>query len=220
MRAYLSSLIERMSTANKSANSADSVSWHARREAEELVDLTFVTEIVEFLNSDPGKEQRQAAYFIVDKIGKNLQNPDCASKLLSFVPKEKDKYALASLLDGLADIPKPSDMDLMPIFQLLKDKRWLVRHSAIQALKNTNSPEVEKRLLEVLTTSTDHNDLIYCHATLNRVGTLNAISALQEGLKSRKRDVKQSAQAAIDAILSRSSAQRGAPAVAPKATRP
>lgn len=203
MRQYLTELVSRICTVEKLADSADSVSWHACREAEGLTDTTMVPELLEFLNSNPSKYQREAAYFIIGKLGKNLQNPNCASSLLSFIPTEKDKYALASLLDRLADIQKPIHLDLRPIYQLLTDKRWLVRHSAIQALKNTASPEAEDQILSVLAISADPNDLIYCHATLNRIGTEKSLPQLQEGLKSRKRDVKLSAQAAIDAIQKR-----------------
>lgn len=211
MRPYLHELIERICTVEKLANSADTVSWRALREAEGLTDLSMVPEIMEFLNTNPEKDQRQAAYFIVGKLGKNAQNPDCALVLISRIAKEKDRYALASLLDRVADIPKPSTIDLKPIYQLLNDRRWLVRHSAIQALNNSNTAETEDRLLAVMAESTDPNDIIYCHATLNRVGSTKSIPALQESAKSRKRDVKLSAQSAIEAILSRSAAQQGAP---------
>jgi HEAT repeat protein len=216
MRQYLQELVGRICTVENVANSVDSVSWKALREAGGQTDLSMVPELVDFLYTNPGKEQRQAAYFIVGKLGRNRQDSDCASVLLSFIPKEKDKYALAGLLDRLAEIEKPAAMDLNPIYQLLTDKRWLVRHSAIQALNNTNTPAVEEHLLAVMATSTDATDLIYCHATLNRVGSKKSIPGLQEGLKSRKRDVKHSAKAAIEAILSRSAAQQGVPADAEK----
>lgn len=212
MRRYLRNLVEKICTVERLANSDDSVSWHALREAEALTDPTMLPELVELLKSDPPKDHRKAAYFVIGKLGKNLQTPDCASSLLSFIPAEKDKYALAHLLDGLADIQKPIQLDLKPIYQLLTDRRWLVRHSAIRALNNAASPEAEDRLLSVLTASNDTNDLIYCHATLNGIGTEKSLAQLREGLKSRKRDVKLSAQAAIEAIQKRSAAQQHAPA--------
>jgi len=122
---------------------------------------------------------------------------------LSLISSANNKYALAALLDELAKIPKPAGTDLSPVFRLLSDNRWLVRHSAIGALKNTNSPEVEARLLSLLQTSSDPYDLIYAHSVLNLVGTSKSIPALQQSLKSRKRDVKLSAQAAITAIQNR-----------------
>ena len=55
-------------------------------------------------------------------------------------------------------------------------------------------------MLEILATTSDPYDVIYCHATLNQIGTRKALPALTQNLKSRKRDVKVSAQAAIEAI--------------------
>jgi len=78
-----------------------------------------------------------------------------------------------------------------------------VRHSAIQSLKRCTSAEAEDRLLEILATTSDPYDVIYCHATLNQIGTHKALPALTQNLKSRKRDVKISAQAAIEAIKAR-----------------
>ena len=211
MRQYLQNLIERICTVEELANSGDSVSWAALREAEGLTELSMASELVEFLDTNPKKDQRQAAYFIIGKIGKNLQEPSCALVLLTYVEKEKDKYALASLLERVADIRKPSDIDLNPIYHFLNDKRWLVRHSAIQALINTDSHEAEDKLLAVMEESNDPHDLVYCQAALNRVGSIKSLPMLEKSLKSRKRDVKHSAQAAIEAIQARYSAQQGVP---------
>jgi hypothetical protein len=60
-------------------------------------------------------------------------------------------------------------------------------------------------LLEILATTSNPYDVIYCHATLNQIGTRKALPALTQNLKSRKRDVKVSAQAAIEAIKARGS---------------
>jgi HEAT repeat protein len=110
------------------------------------------------------------------------------------------------LLDRLAEIPKPDDVDLEPIFALLEDKRWLVRHAAIRSLVNVSSPEPEQRLLALLGSTTDPDDLTYCHATLNRIGTSKSLAVLRANLASRKRDVRLSAAAAIEAIEARNSA--------------
>jgi HEAT repeat protein len=125
------------------------------------------------------------------------------SVALSSLGSAKNKYELAALLGKLANMPKPANTDLSPIFRLLSDDRWLVRHSAIQALKHTDSPEVETRLLSLLQTTSDPFDLIYSHSVLNHVGTSKSVPALQNSLNSKKRDVKFSAQAAITAIESR-----------------
>jgi HEAT repeats len=203
MRTYLMDLLERLSMPEPGVSSADSISWHAHREAEQLRDLALVADLDEFLSSNPPARKRTAAYFIVGAIGKNCGSGECASMLIKYASSEKDKYALHDLLDRLAEIPKPNHIDLEPLFALLEDQRWLVRHAAIRSLMNVSSPEPEVRLLALLGSTTDPHDLIYCHATLNRIGTAKSLAALRSNLTSRKRDVKLSAAAAIDAIEAR-----------------
>ncbi|KWC32124.1 hypothetical protein WL48_21595 [Burkholderia ubonensis] len=203
MRQELVELIQRMTVHQNATSSDDSIPWQAHCEAELLTDTTLVDELGEYLNQKPKKEQRAAAYFIIGKIGKNCLSAECASRLIGYSSKETDKYALASLLQLLADIPKPKSIDVRPLFPLLKDNRWLVRHSAIQSLKRCQSAEAEDKLLEILAATSDPYDVIYCHATLNQIGTHKALPALARNLKSRKRDVKASAKAAIEEIKTR-----------------
>jgi HEAT repeat protein len=203
MRQELLELIQRMTVKEGVDSSNESIAWQAYREAEQLADMRLVDELDANLTQKPQKEQRKAAYFITDKIGKNCLNGECASRLIEYSSKEPDKYALANLLERLADIPKPQSVDVSPLFPLLKDKRWLVRHSAIQSLKRCTSADAEEKLLEILATTSDPHDLTYCHSTLNQIGTHKALPALMQNLKSRKGDVKGSAQAAIEAINAR-----------------
>lgn len=203
MRTHLVELLERLTALERGVNSDESVSWHAHRQAEQLRDLSLVGELDAFLTSNPPPRKRAAAYFIVGSIGKNCDAPECARMLIGYASVEKDKYALSSMLDRLAEIPKPAHIDLEPLFALLKDKRWLVRHAAIRSLSNVSSSEPEERLLALLGSTTDPDDLIYCHATLNRIGTSKSLAALRTNLTSRKRDVRISAAAAIEAIEAR-----------------
>lgn len=80
-----------------------------------------------------------------------------------------------------------------------------MRHSAIKSLKRCQNAYAEDKLLEILATTSDPYDAIYCHATLSQIGMHKALPALAQNLKSRKRDVKASAQAAIEAIEARES---------------
>ena len=203
MQEKLVELIKRMTVREDVKNSEDSISWHAHREAEKLVDEAMAEELREFLNQKPKKEQRQAAYFIIGKIGKNRQSAECAVCLIKHASIETDKHALNSLLTLMGDLPKPQHLDIGPIFTLLKDKRWLVRHAAINSLKHCQNSEAEDALLAILETTTDPYDIICCHSTLNNIGTLKALPALTLNLKSRKQDVKSSAELAIKAITSR-----------------
>ena len=185
-------------------NSDDSVTWHAHREAEKVSDSSLVDELAEYVNREGNKERRRAAYFILGKLGQKARGVDCASILLSRLSDENGKYVLSDLLDALSSIDKPGTLDLAPVYRLLRDERWLVRHSAIQALKRTDTPEAEDELIRLLTTTTDPDDMTYCHATLNGIGSAKSLPYLEKNLGSRKRDVKLSAMSAIQAIKSRS----------------
>jgi hypothetical protein len=98
------------------------------------------------------------------------------------------------------------------VLGLLSESRWLVRHAAITALQRTQSLEVEQTLLQHLASTADPFDMIYCHATLGGIGTALSLPALEAGCRSRKRDVKGSAEQAICAINARLAMARPASA--------
>jgi HEAT repeat protein len=79
----------------------------------------------------------------------------------------------------------------------------LIRQKAIQAFANSEDQVAETTLIDFLDTSEDTHEIVYSNATLNRIGTPKAIPHLEKHLKSRKRDVKLSAQFAIDEIKKR-----------------
>ena len=203
MRAFLIDLIERMTVHEANVNSKESVSWHAYREAEALSDVSLIVELADYVQRESRQERRTAAYFILGKLGEKFPASECAAILVAQAKKETDKYVLATLLNALAYVSKPSNLDLSPVYAHLADERWLVRHSAIQSLKRTNSPKVEDMILHVLETTTNPHDLVYCQATLNEIGSAKAIPFIAKNLKSRKRDVKVSARLAIEAIEGR-----------------
>ena len=203
MRASLTDLIARMAVCDGNINSNQSVSWLAHREAEALSDASLISELADFVQKESTQDSKKAAYFILGKLGEKFPESECAAFLLAQAKKERNKYVLATLLVALGHISKPSDLDLTPAYAFLADERWSVRHSAIQSLTRTNSPEVENMILRVLETTNDRYDVVYCQATLNEIGTAKAIPFIAKNLKSRKRDVRDSAQLAIEAIEAR-----------------
>jgi HEAT repeat protein len=201
--ALLRDLLNRMTVEEVVANSDQSVAWHAHREAERLADEKIIDEIGCLIGASKSKAERSAAYFILGCIGSNTGAVQAAGLLMERTTIERDKYVLSHLLGGIAKLSLPSDLSLEPIYQLLNDTRWLVRHTAISSLGGASSPEAEERILELLARTADPHDQIYSHVTLGRIGTPRAIPFVNIGLKSRKRDVKQSAEAAIKAIKAR-----------------
>ncbi len=107
---------------------------------------------------------------------------------------------VSSLLDLLRELHKPRNLDLEPVFRLLRDERWQVRYSAIQALTHADSPDAEDKLIEVLTTTNHLDDILYCQGALHEAGSIKSIPYLEKNLSSKKTRVKSSAHAAIKAI--------------------
>jgi HEAT repeat protein len=203
MRGYVMDLIRRIALKEKVKNSDDSISWHAHREAEKIANPEVLVDLEMIAETSKSKDERKAVYFVLGIVGKNSGDVRFTRALLRYALQEQDKYVLSALLAGLEKTRKPSDVLLEPIFKFLSDERWLVRHAAIQALKNSDSPVAEEKLLALLESTGDQYDKIYCHSTLNQIGTLRSIPAISQSLTSRKRDVKASARTAIAAIATR-----------------
>lgn len=201
--AFLKQLIVRMNTKETVMDSRNSVSWAAYREAEMIADTSYMSELTTLLKEKPDASQRRAIYFVLAALGRNTSSLECAEILIYQCSSEPDKYALASLFDELAKIPEPMPLDLTPIYKFLSDKRWLVRHAAIRAIGCSSEPECETQLLKMLVASNDPYDLIYVNAALNRIGTARALPAIRANFSSRKRDVRISAQLAVEAIEKR-----------------
>ncbi len=207
LRKSLIALIDRMCREEPNVNSDNSVSWHAYREAEQLSDPSMVDEFSEFLNTEKEKKRRAAAYFIVGKLGLKCRSADCARILIGAISREKDRYIVSSILDRLAAIEKPREVDLSPIFPLLKESKWIVRQSAIGALAKSDSSEAEVEVIAVLIATSDPNDIICCNQTLGEIGSMDAIPHIEKNLTSRKRDVKYTANYAVQSIMARHGVQ-------------
>lgn len=208
MDKYLTDLIDRMNDTSDQKmehgyKSSETVSWKALREAEKIDNIDFVPQLIDFIDKEKNKKNRDRAYFILGHLAKNTTDRSATQYLIHRVDQEIDKYIIGSLLDRIADLEKPKGTDLTPIIKATKNNKWLIRHSAIQALENSNDQVAENTLIEILNKSEDPSDLTYSNSTLNKIGTAKAIPNLERHLSSRKRDVKISAKLAIEEIRKR-----------------
>ena len=204
MNDRLRDLIDGMLHPNPTGTAAeDSLAARAYSAVESAADPALLHAAREAVVLEQDKLRRRSLYFIIRKLGLNLKDLDAGPFLVRQLDRESDKYVLLFLLDAIRHLPKPKDTDLSPILRRLDDKRWQVRHPAIEALRLTESSLAEQALIKILQTSSDPGDLVSANATLNRIGTARAIPAIEPYLKSRKRDVKMSAQFAIEEIRKR-----------------
>lgn len=209
MNEYLIDIIERMCDTSSQImetghNSSESISWKAYREAERVSDIDFIPQLMLFIDKEKDKKKRDKACFLLGHIAKNTNSRLALTYLIQRVNKESNKYIISSLLDRISDLQKPPGTDLEPLIKMTKSDKWLIRHSAIKSLNHSSDSVAEAALIEIIDVSNDPYNLIYSNATLNRIGTARAIPYLEKHLKSRKRDVKLSAQYAIEEIKKRS----------------
>ena len=117
---YLQDLITRMGTVEQTADSRDSVSWKACREAETIDDPALLPLLEAIIATHPKPKERQIrcdAYFVYGKILKNHFTEEGCAYLIGRLTMEKNKYALYPLLDLLRDLPIPAEMGIAPILQ-------------------------------------------------------------------------------------------------------
>jgi HEAT repeat protein len=179
------------------------VSWRAFREAEKINDASWIPQLVERIQTEKNKKVRDAANFVLGKITKNTSNPTAVQFLIDRAYEETDRHISASIYGLLAEISKPKGIDISTLKLVVIDEDSLVRHAAIRALGGCSDPEAEDILISISDSSDDPFDIIYANATLNKFGTPKAIPVLEKHLRSRKRDVRDSAKYAIEEIRKR-----------------
>lgn len=169
--------------------SSNTVSWKAMREAEIANNEEYIPQLIEFADNEKSKEKRDRAYFLLGHIAKNSQNKNATRYLINRIDKENDKYIISSLLQRIADLEKPLDIDISQVINAVKSPKWLIRHSAIQALKHTKSDLSETTLIQIILNSTDEYDLYYAVTSLATSGSRKSIPFLIKLLSHKKQYV-------------------------------
>lgn len=216
-KSELQNLISRMNTKENDFNdSRDTISWKAYREAETFDDAGIFPLLREIITECDGKgkskrEIRYAAYFIYGKLLKNtFQAGDCEF-LIQRLIKETDKYILSAMLDRISDLKHsnilfPPELDTSPILVLTRNEKWSVRHSAIRALSVCPGENTRKVLAYYLAQEdekTYKHEMYYANIAMQSIGESADIPLLERFLKSRRPDLKITAQYAIQYIQER-----------------
>lgn len=202
-------LIEQMN-AVANASSSDNISWQAYREAETLHDsllFPILEEIICDNTTTKGNRVRKAAYFIFGKILKNRFEWAACDFLIQQLTRETNKYIIADILDRVAEIELPADMNIEPIILHSKSDIGLIRHSAIRALGSSATQYSIEALAYYLNQTEERTfkyELVYANAALGRIGDESTIPLLEKHTSSRIRDVRDSAKFAIERIKEKS----------------
>lgn len=221
-RDELSDLIARINTPREAGVrvSSETTRWKALREAETVADPGVFPLLRELVAENEGrstakKETRSAAYFIYGRVTERVFLPEDAAFLLRRLEAETDKYLLHGILERVKDwnhragILLPPETDTAPVVRLTREDRWLVRHSAIHALSACPGEESRAALAYWLTREDEAKckyEMWYAAIAMQSVGEAADIPLLERFLKSRRRDLKITAQNAIQRINERASA--------------
>jgi|GEM_PF-1019545 hypothetical protein len=204
-KAEIIELVDWMNLVEENSNSSESLGWKAYVEAGKLADKGYVPVIKELILLEKKAGRKQSLYTILGILGRNLQSSAIASYLIERLPMETNKYVLQYMLIGITTIPKDSGVDMKAVIDLTEDKRWQVGLTAIEALNKAGDPAVEGKLIEICSSERNRYDITAAMRNLNLIGTPRAIPTLETLLKSRSRNIRGVAEAAIDAIRNRES---------------
>jgi hypothetical protein len=140
MDKYLEELIEKMSRKEDVLSSEESVRYLAYCEAADLSNSDFLPQLITFVeNNSHSNRKRAAAYYIIGKI--LISNPisEFINFLLERLNVETDDTIIASILDRLADIRFPEEINVDPIIQCTESEILQIRQSANRTMRAYNS---------------------------------------------------------------------------------
>ena len=200
-------LIARMTIKEQLTSSEESVSWNAYREAERISDETVYPILKKIIEENhKNKAVREAAYVIIGYSLRNIFNKEACIFLIQRLDEETDKYVVACILDKLARIHIPEDIDMSLVIKCSQNDKWQIRHSALDAL-GSSATKANRNALLFFINQEDENkykyEIIYANASLGKIGLKEDIPFLEKHIKSRKRDIRASALFAIDRIKER-----------------
>lgn len=204
---YLYDLISRMTIQEHVTSSEESISWHAYREAERISDETVYPVLMKIVEENPKSNKvRRASYTIIGYCLRNAFNKEACVYLIQRLGVESNKYVVESILDGLARICIPDDVDMSLVIKCSQNEKWQIRHSAINALGSSATQTNRDALLFFVNQEDEKKysyEITYANASLGKIGLKDDIPFLEKHIKSRKRDIRDSAVFAIERIKER-----------------
>ena len=196
-----------MTIKEHATSSKESVSWNAYREAERISDETVYPILMRIIEENhKNKAVRRAAYIIIGYSLRNIFNKEACIFLIQKLNEETDMQGVASILESLACIHIPEDIDMSLVIKCSQNDKWQIRHSALDALGSSSTHANREALLFFINQEDEkkyESEIIYANASLGKIGLKEDIPFLEKHIKSRKRDIRGSALFAIDRIKER-----------------
>ena len=200
---YLNNLAKRLAGGFDSADGPHADQLLAYREVDNLRDVSIITEAATLLASERKIEIRCAIYHVLGKLSSNASLADATRLLLSRLDERKNRRELDCLLEAIANAHKPACLALVVVQRIIESSKGAMRRNAIRALGGSTNRASEEYVISLLQSSSDYDDIIECQAVLAKSGSTDALPALRESLRSKSKNVRISAEVAIERISRR-----------------
>lgn len=195
---YLTNLVTRICDRSDQLNNSQTVSWQALREAEQLANHAYIPPLYQYIETEPDKEKRRAAGFIIIQLSRNTNDPEVLRFMLDRLKIEQDADMITSIQQDLErGLPIPGYMNLESLLNNTLSINNNVRRSAMLALRQTHNPQVEEWALNLLKRTVNEYDVYYIVLLLHSVGTQKSLPMLRRLLEHPRQDVKGIAFATI-----------------------
>ncbi|CAL1517643.1 hypothetical protein [Chitinophaga sp. MM2321] len=195
---YLTNLVTRICDRSDQLNNAQTTSWQALREAEQLANHAYIPLLYQYINTETDKEKRRAAGFIITQLSRNTNDPEVIRFLLDRLQTEQDADMITAIQQDLErGLPIPGYMNLQPLLNNTLSLNSNIRRSALLALRGTNNPAVEEWALSLLKRTVNEYDVYYIALLLHKTGTQASLPVLRRLLEYPRQDVKALAFATI-----------------------
>ncbi|NSL87413.1 HEAT repeat domain-containing protein [Chitinophaga solisilvae] len=195
---YLTNLVTRICDRSEQLHNGQTVSWQALREAEQLANHAYIPVLYQYIETEPQKEKRIAAAFIITQLSRNTNDPEVIRFLMDRLKAEQDTDIVTAIQQNLeSGLPVPGYINLQPLFNNTLSANNNVRRSALLALRGTNNPAVEEWALNLLKRTVNDYDVYYIVLLLHKTGTQKSLPVLRRLLEHSRQDVKALAFATI-----------------------
>lgn len=186
MNPYLTDLIRRMQDdkwRDGMTSSEELPSWKATCEAETLNEISYITDLHNYIESENDPNCRKEAYFILAKIAENTNDENTLQFIINRLAVEKSNEVIFRILGAIQSVKKSKYIDIQPIINIIKYHKSenspsycddeSVKNNAIFALRNTENTDIEPLIISIIEQNIDnhHYQLWYAMSVLESVGT-------------------------------------------------